>query len=196
MRDRRTLFWLIVLAIAAGITQLLVMWLRPPPKPVAIVGPPRSSYVLDNFTLHAFAQDGKLAFTMTSPHLERREGNDSLYVNAPKYFFVASDGSTWDGTSQYAWISSDNNLVKLIGKVDMRRPPTAKVSEAEVHTSDATVWTQDKRMASAAPSIIQEPGSILRGVGMKADFDTHYLELISDVHGTFAPKSQQPKSPH
>jgi lipopolysaccharide export system protein LptC len=133
---------------------------------------------------------------MTSPHLERREGNDSLYINAPKYTFNASDGSVWHGTSQYAWVSNDNNLVKLIGKVDMLRPPLGKISEAEVHTSDATVWTQDKRMASAAPSIIQEPGSILRGVGMKADFDTHYLELLSDVHGTLAPKSQRPKSPH
>ena len=187
MRDRRTLFWLIALAIAAGITQLLVMWFRPPPKPVAIVGPPRSSYELDNFTLHAFAQDGRLAFTMTAPHLARREGNDSLYVNAPKYFFVANDGSTWDGTSQYAWISSDNNTVMLIGKVDMRRPPTAKISEAEIHTADATVWTQDKRMASAAPSVIQEPGSILRGTGMKADFNTRTLELLSDVHATLAP---------
>lgn len=189
MKERRTWAWVIALAIAAAITQLLVMWLRPPPKAVVMVGPPRSSYELDNFTLHAFGQDGKLAFTMTAPHLARREGNDSLYINAPKYFFVASDGSNWDGTSQYAWISSDNNTVKLIGKVDMRRPPTKTVSEAEIHTSDATVWTQDKRMATAAPSIIQEPGSILRGTGMKADFNTRSLDLLSDVHGTLTPKS-------
>ena len=189
MRDRRTLFWLVVLVIAAAITQLLVWWLKPPPKPVAIVGPPRSSYELDHFTLHAFGQDGKLAFTMTAPHLARREGNDSLYVNAPQYYFVASDGSEWNGTSQYAWVSADNNTVKLIGKVDMRRPPTPKISEAEIHTADATVWTQDKRMATAAPSVIQEPGSILRGVGMKADFDTRSLDLLSDVHATLTPKS-------
>ncbi|HEX5353638.1 MAG TPA: LPS export ABC transporter periplasmic protein LptC [Rhodanobacteraceae bacterium] len=187
MRDRRTLVWLVVLAIAAAITQLLVWWLKPPPKPVAMVGPPRASYELDHFTLHAFGQDGKLAFTMTAPHLARREGSDALYVNAPKYFFVASDGSDWYGTSQYAWISSDNNLVKLIGKIDLRRPPAANIAAAEIHTADATVWTQDKRMATAAPSVIQEPGSILRGVGMKADFNTRTLELLSNVHGTFTP---------
>ncbi|WHZ20857.1 MAG: hypothetical protein OJF55_003006 [Rhodanobacteraceae bacterium] len=191
MRDRRTVVWLVALAVAAAITQLLVWWLRPPPKPVAIVGPPRSSYELDDFTLHAFGKDGKLAFSMTSPHLARREGNDSLYVNAPKYLFVASDGSDWNGTSQYAWISADNTLVKLIGKVDMRRPPKARISEAEIHTADATVWTQDKRMATEAPSVIQEPGSILTGVGMKADFDTSTLELLSDVHGTFTPNQKK-----
>ncbi|MGH8191015.1 MAG: LPS export ABC transporter periplasmic protein LptC [Rhodanobacteraceae bacterium] len=187
MKDRRTLGWLIVLAVGAAIAQLLVWWLRPPPKPVAMVGPPRSSYELDHFTLRAFGADGKLAFTMAAPHLARREGNDSLYVNAPIYHFVASDGSVWHGTSQYAWISSDNNLVKLIGKVNLQRPPAPHVPEAEIHTADATVWTQDKRMASAAPSVIQEPGSILRGVGMKADFNTRSLELLSDVHATLAP---------
>ena len=187
MRDRRTLFWVIALAVAAGITQLLVWWFKPPPKPVAMVGPPRSSYTLDNFTMHAFDKNGSLGFSMTAPHLARREGNDSLYINAPKYTFNATDGSVWYGTSQYAWVSSDSNLVKLIGKVDMHRPSKGKISEAEIHTADATVWTQDKRMASAAPSVIQEPGSILRGVGMKADFNTRTLELLSDVHATLAP---------
>lgn len=190
MKDRRTLAWVIVLAVAAALTQVLVWWLRPPPKAVAIVGPPRASYELDHFTLFAFGNDGRLAFSMTAPHLARREGNDSLYINAPKYFFVASDGSDWDGTSQYAWISSDNNVVKLIGTVDLRRPPTGKVSEAEIHTADATVWTQDRRMASAAPSVIQEPGSILRGVGMQADFNIRSLELLSDVHATLTPRTR------
>lgn len=189
MKDRRTVAWVIALAVAAAITQLLVWWLKPPPKPVAITGPPRSSYELDDFTLRALGKNGKLAFSMTAPHLARREGNDSLYVNAPEYRFVASDGSIWNGTSQYAWISSDNDVVKLIGKVDMHRPPAGAIRAAEIHTADATVWTQEKRMASAAPSVIQEPGSILRGTGMKADFDTRTLELLSDVHATLAPHS-------
>ncbi|HEX7348036.1 MAG TPA: LPS export ABC transporter periplasmic protein LptC [Rhodanobacteraceae bacterium] len=190
MKERRTLAWIVALAVIAALTQLLVWWLKPPPKPVAMVGPPRSSYELDNFTLHAFGLDGKLAFTMTAPHLARREGNDSLYVNAPRYFFVSSDGADWYGTSQYAWVSADNNLVKLIGTIDMRRPPTGKVAAAQIRTADATVWTQDKRLATAAPSVIQEPGSILRGVGMKADFDTHSLELLSDVHATLVPHAR------
>ncbi|HET7931440.1 MAG TPA: LPS export ABC transporter periplasmic protein LptC [Rhodanobacteraceae bacterium] len=187
MKDRRTLVWLVALAIAAAATQLLVWWLKPPPRPVTMVGPPRASYELDNFTMRAFGQDGKLAFTVSSPHLARREGNDALYVNAPRYVLAGKNGADWHGTSQYAWISADNNIVKLIGKVDMLRPPVGRISEAEIHTADATIWTQDKRMATAAPSVIQEPGSILRGTGMKADFDTRTLELLADVHATLTP---------
>ncbi|MGH8183356.1 MAG: hypothetical protein ACREPH_06835 [Rhodanobacteraceae bacterium] len=31
---------------------------------------------------------------------------------------------------------------------------------------------------------------MLRGVGMKADFNTRTLELLSDVHGTLTPHSR------
>lgn len=193
---RRNLLLFAVLLIAAAGTQLLVWWLRPPPKPNEMVGPPRSSYTLNDFTLYGLGEDGTPSFKLVSPYLARREGDDSLYVNAPKYTIFSDDGSDWHGTSQYAWVSSDNSLVKLIGKVDMQRPAVGKVKAAQVHTSDATVWTQDKRMASAAPSVIEQTGSIMTGVGMKADMNTHRLEMLADVHATLTPKSQQPKESH
>lgn len=191
--ERRNLVWVIVLLIAAAATQLLIWWLKPPPKPNQMVGPPRSSYTLTDFTLDGFDEDGTPAFHLTAPYLARRAGDESLYVNAPKFVIDGKDGADWHGTSQYAWINSDNSLLKLIGKVDMLRPATAKTKPAEVHTTDATVWTKDKRMASAAPSIIQQPGSILRGTGMKADLNTHALELLADVHATLTPQKQKRK---
>lgn len=189
--DRRSIALAFVLALAAVGTWLLIQWLKPPPKPNEMVGPPRSSYTLNDFTLDGLGEDGTPSFRLIAPYLARREGDDSLYVNAPVYTIYGSDGADWHGTSQYGWVSSDNSLVKLIGKVDMHRPAVGKIKAAEVHTADATVWTQDKRMASAAPSIIQQPGSMMRGVGMKADLNTHTLEMLADVHGTFSPQTKK-----
>ena len=189
--DRRSFGLMIALALAAIGTWLLVQWFRPPPKPNEMVGPPRSSYTLNDFTLDALGEDGTPAFRLVAPYLARREGDDSLYVNAPIYTIYGTDNADWHGTSQYAWVSADNSLVKLIGKVAMHRPAVGKVKAAQVHTADATVWTQDKRMASAAPSVIQQTGSILRGVGMKADMNTHSLELLADVHATLTPQSRK-----
>ncbi len=188
--DRRTLLLALVLALAATGTWLLIQWLKPPPKPNEMVGPPRSSYTLNDFTLDALGEDGAPAFRLVAPYLARREGDDSLYINAPKYTIYSNDNADWHGTSQYAWVSADNSLVKLIGKVDMHRPAVGKVKAAEVHTADATVWTKDKRMASNAPSVIQQTGSIMRGVGMRADMNTHSLELLADVHGILTPQKR------
>jgi len=188
--DRRNLSLAVVLALAATGSWLLIQWLKPPPKPNEMVGPPRSSYTLNDFTLDALDEDGAPAFRLVAPYLARREGDDSLYVNEPIYTIYGADNADWHGTSQYAWVSADNSLVKLIGKVDMRRLPTKTVKAAEVHTADVTVWTKDKKMASDAPSEIQQTGSILRGVGMRADMNTHSLELLSDVHGTLVPQKR------
>ena len=188
--DRRSLALAVVLALAAVGTWLLIQWLRPPPKPNEMVGPPRSSYTLNDFTLDALGEDGTPSFRLVAPYLARREGDDSLYVNAPIYTIYASDNADWHGTSQYAWVSADNSLVKLIGKVDMHRSAVGQVKAAEVHTADATVWTKDKKMASDAPSVIQQTGSIMRGVGMKADMNTHSLTLLADVHGLLTPQKR------
>lgn len=191
MTDRRSLALIAILALAAIGTWLLIQWLTPPPKPNEMVGPPRSGYTVTDFSLDALDDDGSPSFHLKAPYLARREGDNSLYVNAPKFIIVGSDGADWHGTSQYAWINADNTLLKLIGKVDMLRPATAKTTAAQVHTSDATVWTKDKRMASAAPSVIQQTGSILRGTGMKADLNTHSLELLADVHATLTPQQRK-----
>ncbi|MEO7149964.1 MAG: LPS export ABC transporter periplasmic protein LptC [Rhodanobacteraceae bacterium] len=191
MIDRRNIYLVVALAVAVGITQLLIWWLKPPPKPNVMVGPPRSSYTLTDFTLDGMDEDGEPSFHLTAPYLARREGDDSLYVNAPKFTIFGSQGADWHGTSQYAWVNTDNTLVKLIGKVDMLRPKTPTASAAEVHTSDASVWTKDKKMASDAPSVIQQTGSILRGTGMRADLNTHSLELLADVHATLTPQPRK-----
>jgi lipopolysaccharide export system protein LptC len=39
-------------------------------------------------------------------------------------------------------------------------------------------------MQTDAAARIVQPGSILRGVGMRADLDGKNLELLSDVHAT------------
>ena len=191
LMDRRSIFLVIALALAATGSWLLIQWLKPPPKPNEMVGPPRSSYSLNDFTLDALREDGRPAFRLAAPYLARREGDDSLYINAPKYTIYGTDHADWRGTSQYAWVSADNSLVKLIGKVDMHRPAVGQVKAAEVHTADATVWTKDKKMASDAPSVIQQTGSIMRGVGMRADMNTHMLELLADVHATLLPQSRK-----
>ena len=191
MIERRNLTAIALLALAALATQLLVWWFKPPRPPNTFVGPPRSSYTLENFTLDSLDTDGQPAFHLAAPRLARRDNDNSLYINAPKFIIIGNDGADWHGTSLYGWVSADGDLLRLIGKVDMLRPATAAASEAEIHTADATVWSKEKRMASAAPSVIQEPGSILRGTGMKADLNTHTLELLADVHATLTPQKKR-----
>ena len=122
-----------------------------------------AEYPLKTATQTNISVDGALLHELRMPlgYWEAKDAQDDLDAEVVKKFtkgypqdntIFSDDGADWHGTSQYAWVSSDNSLVKLVGKVDMHRPAVGKVKAAEVHTSDATVWTQDKRMASSAPN--------------------------------------------
>ncbi len=180
--DRRYL-----LAISS---QALYWWLKPRPDHDAFAGPPRSDYTLSDFTLNALDSSGELAFTVKGPFLARRDHDGSVFVTKPDYVMVDGNGLPWDGTSETAWISKNGSVMKLQGEVEMHRVSGPDTKPVSIRTSDLTAWPKEKRMETAAATRIIQPGSILRGVGMRADLDGKQLELLSDVHGTL----QTPRS--
>lgn len=189
MNDRRLLVAVVVLALAVGVVQLAVWWLKPPPAPDTFVGPPRSGYTLEQFTLDSYGVDGKLSVRLSAPQLQRRDGDDSLYLNAPTFLLPPQNGASgapWHGKSQYGWVNADATVMKLEGKVEMHRPASPQASAADIHTAEVTAWPKQNKLATAAPTRIVEGTTIVSGVGMKADLDTKRTELLSDVHATFA----------
>ena len=192
MLSRRLLLAIALLALAAGASQLLLWWLTPPPAADSFVGPPRSGYTLRDFHLLALGPDGRPSFTLRAPQLDRREGDDSLYLDAPVFSLPAAKGPAWTGRAQYGWVNADGSLMKLNGRVHLERPAGAATSALTVDTANVTAWPNRHRMASAAPTVIQQPDATLRGVGFTAATDTHQLELLADVHATFQPQRAHP----
>lgn len=192
MTDRRLLTAGVLLALAIGLAQLLVWWLKPPPQN-RFVGPPRSGYTIKDFTLDAWNENGQLSFQLHAPQLVQREGDDSLYLNRPQFLLPTQNGAKgppWHGHSRYGWVNSDNTLLKLQGKVVLHRPASAQAAAASVHTSDVTAWPRQNKLATDAPAQIVQGASTMSGVGMKADLVTKRLELLHDFHGTFPPSKK------
>jgi lipopolysaccharide export system protein LptC len=184
MTDRRLWFVATLLAVL-GIALNLVYWLtRERTNVDTFAGPPRSDYTLSDFTLNALDSDGKLSFQATGPRLARRGEDGSIFVATPDYVLYDGGGHAWKGTSESAWVSKDGAIMKLDGKVEMHRVPGGAVQPATIETADLVAWPKEQRMQTDAAARIVQPGSILRGVGMRADLDGKNLELLSDVHAT------------
>lgn len=178
----------ILLALATG-TQLL-LWLTREQIKDEFVGPPRSDYTLSNFTLSALGDSGKLSFSMTGPMLARRGTDGSIFVTTPNYVMVDGSGKPWKGTSDAAWVDKAGEIMKLQGAVDMRREPEGKEKASTIQSRDVTVWPKTNKMATDAAARIEQPGSIIRGTGMRGDLNSHTMELLADVHNTFETKSR------
>jgi lipopolysaccharide export system protein LptC len=193
LRDRQLQVATIVVAIALAGSASLWWWLQPAPKVDDFVGPPRSGYTLTHFTLKSFDTDGLPSFIVTAPHLERRENDESLYINTPVYDLPSNQPGVpdWQGDSLYAWVDKGGDLLKLQGPVYMHRAAFADTAAAHLHTSEVTVWPKDNRMETAEAARMDEGATTMNGIGMRANLNDKHLELLDDSHGSFPPRKKR-----
>lgn len=193
LRERRLPLAIGLIALAAGTGQLLLWWMGPPPKTNDFVGPPRSGYTLTDARVTKYNEQGLPGFRIIAPHVERREGDESLYINAPKFDLPSNQPGIpdWQGQSLYGWVDKSGSLLKLQGPVYLHRPGYADTPAAEIHTADVTAWPKDSRMETAAPAQMVQGGTRITGVGMRADLNDKHLELLDDVHATFPPRQRK-----
>ncbi|EIM01892.1 MULTISPECIES: LPS export ABC transporter periplasmic protein LptC [Rhodanobacter] len=192
LRDRRLPAATIAIALAAGVAQLLLWWFGPAPKASDFVGPPRSSYTLTDARMTEFNAAGQPGFHLQSPHLERREGDDSLYLNAPTFQLPAHQAGVpdWQGQSLYGWVNKDGSQLKLQGPVEMHREAFDDTPATRIQTADVTAWPKQNRLETAAPAQMVQGGTRISGIGMRADLNDKHLELLDDVHATFPPRQR------
>ncbi|MEW5314688.1 MAG: hypothetical protein WDW38_006161 [Sanguina aurantia] len=138
---------------------------------------------------------------LQSPHIERREGDESLYLNSPTFQLPPKIPGLpdWNGESLYGWVNKEGTLLKLQGPVYLHRPPYTDargVAQAEttMHTSEVTAWPKDQRMETAEPAKIVQGQRTISGVGMRASLNDNHLELLDASHITFPPRTAKPRS--
>ena len=192
LRDRSVPAATLVIALAAGLAQLLLWWFGPAPKSSNFVGPPRSGYTLTDARLIEFNATGQPSFRLQSPHLERREGDESLYLNSPTFQLPANQAGVpdWQGKSLYGWVNKDGTQLKLQGPVEMHRPAFGDAPATRMQTADITAWPKQNRVETAAPAQMLQGGTRISGIGMRADLNDKHLELLDDVHATFPPRKR------
>lgn len=193
LRERRLSTAIALLALAVVLGQLLLWWMGPAPKASSFVGPPRSGYTLTDFKLVQYGDDGLPSLRVAAPQLERREGDDSLYINAPTFELPSNQAGVpdWHGQSLYGWVSKDGGLLKLQGPVNMQRAASGTAAATDIKTADVTAWPKGNRMQTAAPAQLVQGGTRISGIGMRANLNDKHLELLDDVHATFPPRQRQ-----
>ena len=192
LRERRLPAAIVVIGLLAGVTQLVRWWTMPEPGQHDFVGPPRSDYTLTNFRLSSYDRDGLPAFNVAAPHLERREGDESLYINSPAFDLPSNQAGVpdWRGESLYGWVNQGGDLLKLLGPVHMHREAFDDTAAAQLDTADMTIWPKDNRMETAAAARMVQGALTMSGVGMRANLTDKHLELLDDVHATFPPRKR------
>lgn len=201
LRDRRLPAAIVLVGLAAGTSQLLLWWLGPAPRARDFVGPPRSSYTLNDARVTEFGVDGKPSVYLQAPRVDRREGDESLYLDSPTFQIPAEQAGVppWRGKSRYGWVNKPGTVLKLQGPVFVHRPAYVDAHgvaqpETTMHTSEVTAWPKEDRMETAQPAHIAQGARTMDGIGMRANLNDNHLELLDASHIVFPPRASRPAS--
>lgn len=192
VRDNRTNVAIFLLAIAAPASWMLQRWVVGAPPTNDFVGPPIADYVLYNAKVWSYDVDGLLSFTMKAPRMDRRTGDESLYINAPVFQIMSKRPGVpdWYGNAPFGWVNKSGTLMRLDGAVYMYRPAYAQGPMATLRTSNVTGWPKENRIETAESATMTQGQNVMNGVGMRASLNDNHLELLHDVHGILYPRQK------
>jgi lipopolysaccharide export system protein LptC len=179
--------WVITLIVVLAILSSWFAWQLQKKDEIKPGGPPRSDYVLHEFQMVTLNENGKEAFRLTAPYLERDPQGKSITITAPLFSFPDKKGGQWHAKSTQAWVGPGANEVRLLQNVEMTGPSNKKGESTQFKTEELTVMPK-KNTASAQELVtITRGSSILEGHGLRVDMQSKRFQLLANVKGRYAP---------
>ena len=184
----RSLAAALVLAVFAALTQWILWLNREDYEGDRYVGPPRSDYTLERFSLASFDERGRFAFAVEAPRLARHSFLGSLEIDAPAFRIRDGNGDDWRAKADKGRVSGDGKSLQLASGVELDRPRTAAKPPVSIRSEELTAHVDTSLVTSDAAVTIVQPGSILSGTGLSADLKQKRFALKQRVTARFEPK--------
>jgi lipopolysaccharide export system protein LptC len=151
------------------------------PASVSATGP--DSFVED-IDLAVMDEQGYLQYRVRAEHMRHFPHDDMLKLNRPDIDITHTDGAVWHITAERGETTTAGDRLWLLGEVDIHRPETTTGSAIRVITSDLLVKPEDELAETENAATITGDRYVINAIGLKADFRTGVLELLSRVRGT------------
>jgi lipopolysaccharide export system protein LptC len=182
---------------AAGVLAVLVMvtlWfvdLRTEQDAAeTFVGPPRSDYTLEDFSLTVLGDDGSLSFRGGAPRMTRHPALGFFDVESPDFELHTRADEVWRAEATRARISAEADELKLMDGARIERQAAADVAPISLTSEVLVARPKEDRVETSEPLEVVTPGTILRGVGLTADLAAERFFIHSKVEARYEPSSR------
>lgn len=180
----------IALALVVAISYGLIRWYALPPPDAPALPLARQDNEIQGVEMRVFDQAGQPSLVLHSPRIVSPRRGDEYLIQTPEFELVSEARGRWQGSSRIGrldvgqdrlWLEDD---VLLKGLRSSGQPVTINGQRIEFRLAE--------RLASSEEAVeIRQPGSELRGVGMRADLKQDRLILRSQVEGVYAPQRKR-----
>jgi lipopolysaccharide export system protein LptC len=162
VRAGNVLFPLIVVALLAALTFWLQRAVNPDDPARRALKRHDPDFVIDNFTVRRFDENGNLKQSMLAETLTHYPDNETTTVINPNLTYYPGGEST-QLFAKTAFLSDDNKRVDLSGDVRLIKPPTALRPLTTLRTESLTVFPDTDIAEGSSRATITRGRSVVSG---------------------------------
>ena len=148
-------------------------------------------YIIDKFSYVRMTPEGKPKYIIAGDKLIHRPVNDISEIVKPAVQALSDDDRPpMTMTAQVALLDNKNDLVHLMNKVDIERPPSAASPHMSLTTDALTVFPDEDRMETNREFDLLIGGNTVSGTGMRANNATGKMDVLSKMQVSFPPRAR------
>ncbi len=154
------------------------------PAPVAGLDP-ELDYVLHDFELQFFDENGKPAVNMRAPVLRNDPKLQLGTIEHPVVRLNQPD-AVWDLTADTATVTADKEHVQLTGQVEVRRSEPATGNWVEINTREVQIEVTPQTASTDQPVHIFDGYNRVDAIGLELDMKAKTFKLKQQVKASYA----------
>lgn len=148
-------------------------------------------FYMDDFEITTMDEQGRPWRRLSAAHMAHFPTTSTKEFTEPRLVIYRVQGTPWHVASERGWISADDEVLLLLGKVDIWRNNLAGEREIHIETRDLKVLPESQFGETEMPVVITTAQARTQGKGMRAYLDQSRLELLSEVRTTIEPPARR-----
>lgn len=133
---------------------------------------------------------GKPYDQLRSPLIRHYAQKDRMTAQTPYFVFHKNHSPAWYVSADHGEGLQGNKIILLTGHVKIWQPPGPGSKNTTFLTSKAYLFPDKSLATTNQPITIEQPGSVLHGVGLNADLKKGKIDILSQTEGMYGKNSQ------
>lgn len=136
---------------------------------------------MEEFDVTTMGKDGSPLHRLSAAYMAHYADTETKELTHPHLVVFRERAEPWHIVSERGWVSADNDVLMLLGKVDIWRNKPDGKREIHIETEDLRVLPNDEYAETALPVKLSTPESLTSGTGMRAYLGESRVQLLSKV---------------
>jgi len=187
--NRKT-FWLSIILIFAACASVLFMISRDDQTPSLQKKPGGMNAFMTNATYTQFDKLGQIHTRIKTPNMQHYTEKDTSFFIKPAILIYTNDRIPWHITSDYGKSQNGTTTVYLWSNVVLHQPQLENHPETTILTSAMTLYPKRSFAKTDRKVTIHRPDSVIKGIGVTANFKTGIIKLLTHSRGIYEPEKK------